>query len=172
MQSIDSSENSTFWYTSKVKLAVMSIVTLGIYELFWMYTNWQFVKDYRQKKMLPFWRAVFSIIWIYPLFKEIQAIGRERGATTTFPAGLLALGYILIPILLEVTTNSVPHLHWVGMFSSLAFLFLFPVQGYINNLNSESETPINSKFSIVNWIAICIGGSIICFLTYADLVFK
>lgn len=59
---INSGEESIFWYITPDKLAVMSFVTFRLYEVFWLYKNWTYIKNTKNPKMLPFWRAWFSLV--------------------------------------------------------------------------------------------------------------
>ena len=52
-----------FFATSPLKLVVMSTVTLGFYELFWFYANWQRLKRRRHPRISPFWRTFFAIFF-------------------------------------------------------------------------------------------------------------
>jgi len=50
---------------SKTKLAVMSICTLGMYDLYWFYKNWGLVKDRNNLEIKPFWRAFFAFFYCH-----------------------------------------------------------------------------------------------------------
>src|SRR5258708_1698326 len=45
-----------FFSVSLLKLLVMSTVTLGLYDLYWFYKNWTFVKERTARDISPFWR--------------------------------------------------------------------------------------------------------------------
>ena len=49
-----------FFPVSRLKLLVMSLVTFGLYEVFWFYKNWQLFKAATVRDISPFWRTVFS----------------------------------------------------------------------------------------------------------------
>lgn len=80
-----------YHHVSKVKFVIYSIVSLGLYDLWWFYKNWCFIRDRDESKIRPFWRAIFSIIWCYPLAKDIaDAHGRaNRGM-----AGVVAATFV------------------------------------------------------------------------------
>lgn len=152
---INSGEKSVFWYVDANKLAVMSLVTFRLYEIFWLYKNWTYIKTARNGKMQPFWRAWFSPIWIYPLLKEVAEEGKQRNSADELPAGQLAIAYVVLFLCGRFLQGQ---LQVIGWFS---FIPLLSVQEYINSINKEqSTTPINSRFTAVNWIAILVGGSL------------
>jgi hypothetical protein len=105
---------------------------------------------------MPFWRAVFAVIWCYPCFREIrdvaqqialtyEALGRykaSRGLSFPSSPGLLAAGWIILTIM-----SRLPDPYWFVSF--LAPLMLVPVQNAINRLNTvvaPNHNP-NSRFS-------------------------
>ena len=42
------------------KFVVLSICTLGLYDLYWFYQNWQRVRRRTREDLSPFWRAAFA----------------------------------------------------------------------------------------------------------------
>ena len=50
-----------FFTASVLKLIVMSVCTMGIYQLYWFYKNWKLIKDRTGQKIRPFWRAFFLL---------------------------------------------------------------------------------------------------------------
>ena len=42
------------------KVVVMSLVTFGLYELYWMYQQWKRVKIRTMEDLSPFWRTFFA----------------------------------------------------------------------------------------------------------------
>jgi len=61
-----------YFPVSVAKLVVMSLVTFGLYEIFWFYKNWQLIKLREHSEIRPFWRAFFAIFYCYTLFKHIS----------------------------------------------------------------------------------------------------
>lgn len=74
-----------------------TVLTFGLYDLYWFCRNWVAIRDATGQKMRPFWRAVFAIFYVWPLFKIIRLQARQHGyRTNAAPAGRLALLYIII----------------------------------------------------------------------------
>ncbi len=53
-----------FFPVSITKLIILSICTIGIYEVYWFYKNWEIIKQREYSKISPFWRAIFSAIGV------------------------------------------------------------------------------------------------------------
>src|SRR5690625_4658746 len=52
-----------FHHVAAWKFILLSLATLGLYELYWFYRGWSFVKRSEKSRIMPFWRTVFAPIW-------------------------------------------------------------------------------------------------------------
>jgi hypothetical protein len=138
--SLNRKDQSVFFYVSPLKLYVMSVVTFGLYELFWTYKNWFYVEDHTNKRLSPLFRTLFSIIWFYDLIREINKAGEAQGIKGTLSPWLLAFGYVVLGIFANIFAPL--YLLWMAI--------LIPVQKHINLMNRNSPTPINDKFTALN----------------------
>jgi hypothetical protein len=146
-----------FFAVSLLKLTVLSLVTIGIYELYWFYRHWMRIRERGEPNIMPFWRAFFAVIYCYPCFARIKLAGVRSRIGAAPPFGLLAICYILAKLSWKL---SGPFL----LISLLAVVFLLPIQSYVNRINAADspEHDPNSRFSRWNWVAVVVGG--ICFI--------
>jgi hypothetical protein len=149
-----------YFPVSKTKLILMSISTLGLYEIYWFYKNWNHIKIRTRQKIRPFWRAIFSVFYCYSLFKTVQESADAHRGRQEINPGWLAVGYILLSI-----TYKLPDPFWVV--SLLAFLPLLPVQGAINSINARVAPAAdrNSNFSVKNIFVMIIGSLLLALAT-------
>lgn len=140
-----------YYPTTALKIVVLNLATLGLYQLYWFYMNWKLHRQRTGEVVQPFLRTCFAILFCFGLFRRIDATSREFGGAG-FSVGLLAAGWI-IPSL----TWRLPDPWWLmGM---LAMLALLPVQRCINALN-VAQAPAhdrNEKFTRWNWAAALVG---------------
>ena len=135
---------------STTKLVVLSLVTFGLYEIYWFYRNWKLMRDRQGEAVSPFWRAVFSPLTAYSLFERIKGIegpGREAG----WGASGLAVAYLL-----TISAWRLPDPWW--LVSLLSFVVLIPVQGTINEVAVERGLQVDRSFSGWNVMALVVGG--------------
>jgi hypothetical protein len=147
--------SAPYFAVSPLKLAVMSICTLGIYELYWFYMNWRLIRDRERSAIMPFWRAFFGFFFCYQCFSHILNSARSAGIRTSVTAGSMAAAWILISL-----TWRLPDPYSVVTF--LAFIPMIVIQSVASELNAKvapgSDT--NSRFSGLNIVGIVIGGLI------------
>ncbi|MEG3987653.1 hypothetical protein QUA13_10975 [Microcoleus sp. S28C3] len=150
-------ENSQpiFFPVSRLKLFVMSLVTFGLYQIFWFYKNWQLFKAATGSNISPFWRAVFNGIFCYSLITKIRNRAKLRGIDADFSPFLLTLAWFGLALCARLPK---PYL----LVSFFSVIVLLPVQEIVNELNclaAPNHNP-NSRFSVWNILTIAVGGSL------------
>jgi len=149
------SEAPFFFPVSVPKLVTLSVVTFGIYQLFWFYANWALERDRRRfEEISPFWRMFFSLFYCYSMFRLVRDAARARGFPAAYSAGLLAAAYITL-------TYVCVKLPGPWFFICLAgSLPLVPVQRAANAVNA-AERPLaatNARFTALDWLVVVLGG--------------
>jgi hypothetical protein len=156
------SDQAPYFTVSLLKLAVMSICTLGIYELYWFYKNWNLIKQRERSDIMPFWRAIFAFFFCYQCFSRICEHAESLRLYRSAPAGLLAAGWIITTLLADLPD---PY----NFVSLLSFVFLLPVQALANRINATA-TPHhapNRNFTAWNLLGIAIG---IIMIGWAEII--
>jgi hypothetical protein len=157
-------QQPAFFAVSIAKLTVLSLCTLGLYELYWFYKNWQFVRARERSNIVPVLRAFFAVFFCYACFARIRDHGKKVGIQPPLSAGACATGWILTTIMWRL-----PDPYW--LVSMAAFLFLLPAQAYANRVNAAvaPEHDRNSKFTESTWITTVIGGAFFLLAVFGTL---
>jgi len=152
-----------FFTVSPTKFVIMSLATLSIYELYWLYKNWKIIAKRKNLSILPFWRAFFGYFHIWPLLCEFRKEGEARGMTTKLRAGAIAISWIFISLLWKLPDP-------LSLLSFLAVFTLLPAITYVQDLHgiSTPHLPTNSKFSRWNWFGIVCGGLLFIFVVISS----
>jgi hypothetical protein len=139
-----------------VKVFVMSLCTLGIYQLYWMYRHWRLIQARDRSDIMPFWRAFFGVIWCWPLFKRVKEDGQTYGVSESFPAEVLAVLYIILNICWRL-----PDPWWlIGLASTIVVTLVQQHANRVNLAAAPSHEP-NNRLTGLNWIAVVLGGSLL-----------
>lgn len=156
-----------FFSVSLIKLSILSVVTVGLYDIYWCYKNWSGIKIAESSKISPSWRALLQLIWIYPLLREILKYSKKQGYQASYPAGMLATLYIILSIAGTAmgrldypvyASYAVAYWFWFTLTIILSPLLLLPAQKAINFNNSKVTGNNNySKHTIGGFILIIIG---------------
>lgn len=150
---VEKNTEAYFFTTSTFKLAVMSICTFGIYELYWFYKNWVLIKERTGQNIMPFWRAFFAPLWAYSCFKHIKSSANENSVPESLSIGLLSIVYFVLQALWKL-----PDPYWLVSFFS--FTLLIPANSVAININKHliSDFNNNEAFSGWNWVGVVLGG--------------
>ncbi|HSE42347.1 MAG TPA: DUF4339 domain-containing protein [Acidobacteriota bacterium] len=144
--------SQTYFPVSKTKLIVMALATFGIYEIYWFYKNWEFIRERTGDDIRSFWRALLSIFYIHKLLRAVKESADSNGVACSWSPNGLAWCYILLSI-----TWRLPDPYW--MITLFSFVPLVYVQGTINEINAK-VVPFgdkNSNFNFKNIVAIAVG---------------
>src|ERR1700712_5207739 len=86
-----SSPTEFYFCVSTLKFILMSIGTLGFYQLYWHYKNWSYLKISKSLDIMPFGRAIFAHLWAFSLFNYIYKSASENNIKTKIPPVLLGI---------------------------------------------------------------------------------
>ena len=53
-------EATCFFHTSTSKFVALTIVSFGLWQVYWLYRNWRYLRDNGRRGISPFWRSVFD----------------------------------------------------------------------------------------------------------------
>jgi hypothetical protein len=141
------------WFAVGIpKLIVMSTLTLGIYEVYWLYKHWRRVAD-RGEDVQPLARAIFAVLFCHGLFARVRDSAAENGLALRAPVLLLTIGFIVLTL-----SARLPEPYW--LVSMLSVLPLAHVQVAANQVSARL-TPShdrNTRLRGANWAAVGIGG--------------
>ncbi len=83
-----------YFCVSGAKLTILSLATFGLYEVFWFYQNWKRVRDRTGRTLSPFWRAIFSPIFVFPLARTVASTTTSLNLRPGLTPGLVAAAYL------------------------------------------------------------------------------
>ena len=120
-------ENGAYYPVSLPKFVILSVLTFGLFEFYWLYKNWVFIKERDHSHIRPLARAFFGVLFLYSLIEDVAA--RRK----------VALGSVILTASFFVlhTAWRWPEQWW--LVSLLTSLPLIPVLRQINALNRPNS---------------------------------
>ena len=107
-----------FYCVSAAKFCILSLLTFGLYDIFWFYKNWSRYKAHSGDKLSPFWRAVFSPLFCYSLANKVNSLSKENRIQQRLEPATLAGLYLVLMML-----SRLPDPYWlISLFSFLPLL--------------------------------------------------
>ncbi len=127
-----------------LKFLFLDLISVGLYKFYWIYENWEAIKQAEKRNISPFWRTIFSVFFVYSFFKRIYYAAKSQGYPKPLPYKILAVVYIIqilfwplvrfvIPGLKEQTLTPSHHgLLYAGFGFFIGELVLWPILNAIN----------------------------------------
>ena len=113
------------------RFVLLCLVTLGLYELWFFYRTWRFLKERDDLDIRPFWRTFFTYFFVINLYNRVSDLARERGGSGLGSPTALGVWYII----LSLTWKLPEPFFWI------TFLSIFVLIPVVNALNYYVEHP-------------------------------
>lgn len=152
-----------FHHVAPAKFVILSLITLGLYELYWFYRGWKYVKQQEGSTIWPFWRAFFAPVWFYPFARRVFGEGGRSGPAFV---ALLTAGYILVTV-----SWRLPDPYWLVSFGSI--LFALPLVVAVHRLNRAAGVTGASyrRFDVLHVMTSFVGLPLLAFTLATSLHF-
>lgn len=132
---------------SVTKFIVMSFVTFGLYDLYWSYRNWSYLKLQDSRRISPFWRAWFVLFFHFSLLRDMKSHIARR-TPVSYSAGWLTVAYLVL-----LFSSSLPGI--TGLISLLSFVPILPVVAAVERANTGVPIELlNRRFTAWNIVGI------------------
>lgn len=101
------------------KFIILSITTLGLYGLWWIYKSWRFFQEKEKSDIMPAIRTLFSIFYLIPLFYKILKLAKNNGYKPGYSSVFLYAGFLIVNLLVVLPTP-------FFLAAVISFVFLIP----------------------------------------------
>jgi hypothetical protein len=132
------------------KLIVMSVFTLNLYELYWLFRNWSLLRTRLRRRLSPAWRAFFAPFWAFSLFGNVRSDAHEHGLPVAWSSAWLGLLYFALSF-----AYLLPEPYRI--LTILRFAAFLPVQATINARALREGERLDRKYSGRHFVAIAFG---------------
>jgi hypothetical protein len=137
------------------KFILLSVISFGLYPLWWTYKAWRFYKQKEKTDIQPALRAIFGIFYLTSLFNKILYSAHEKNYTESYSSGALFAGYFILNVLARL-----PDPFWMISLLSFAF-FILPFKALnFTKLNSSDLTVIEQDSFSAKQITLIVFGSL------------
>jgi hypothetical protein len=138
--------NNNVWNFSNIipvwKFIFLSIITWWIYEIYWFYKYWKFLKDKESIKVNPILRSIFSVVFFYSFIEHIRKFLNKSNIQIHDVSIWLAFLYYVFYIFIFKDDP-----YW--LISFLSFIPILPLVRAINSYWEKEEA--NLPLKKFNW---------------------
>ncbi len=139
------------------KFILLSVVTFGLYELYWFYKTWKFLKERNNLNISPFWRTVFSPLYAGSNAEHVLNLSKTVNYQGSYSPIIIGLTYFGINL-----TNylSKPYM----LIAILAFIPVIPIVRAMNYYWQQENPNLPQKdFTAWQIILIILGAVLVIF---------
>jgi len=146
------------------RFILMSIVSFGLYQLYWFYKQWYYIAAKKTPRHRPVRMTVAYIFFPFWVLRDIEFdVELNAVERASFNGIKVALTWIILGVILELIGSNLSDNHSLTNLLSCAILSLdvfalIPVQNYINRVNSKLGNTYN-KPGIGHYL--CLGAGFI-----------
>ena len=140
------------------KFALFSIASAGLYQMYWNYKSWKFLKERDSIEVSPFWRTFFMPIFLSSLFDRFSDMLRADGYKTSYPTPLLIFIWVILYTYCPYAEGPM----WLAYY--LSFVALIPVLNDLNTYWKEKSPELPEKFLTASQITLLIAGILFFFI--------
>lgn len=132
---------------------LLSVLSLGLYNIWWMFKAWRFFLQKDQLDIQPALRAIFSIFFLYGLFERIRKYAQQQGYSKRFSSGWMFLGVMVFSYL-----SYLPAPYFILYICSVLFYIpAFMALNYAKRHTENIETIEQEKFKTAHIILMFFG---------------
>jgi hypothetical protein len=135
----------------------LSIITFNLYCIWWQYKAWKIYQEREpRKEFMPAWRALFSVLFLYGLFRRNKMWANTVGYQTDYSSGWLFVGYLI-----TTSCNSRPNYIWfIQLCSFLFFIQPFKALNYYLVNSGEYNVEFKTEFNTNQIILVVLGAAL------------
>jgi len=145
---------------------LLTIVTLGLYQVYWFYRNWRDLRDDAGKEVSPGWRTLglmipfVNFVMVYQQLSLIRDVAAETGEEEPYGPGLVTVVIVALTFIANLTMT------WT--ISLLTVIPLIPVQMTLNRIweHKQPGMPIRTEFDAQE-VAILFVGAVLTTIALA-----
>ena len=160
------STDDRYYRTSFTKFILLDACTFGLYEVYWNYRNWKYIKQRDQSDLRPFWRAIFFPLWFYALLNDISKVTGKK-----FFHSMVYKWALVIAIVAFALAARLPDPFW--LITLLGFLPFLPVISVIERLNIAEGVTASKATSHrpVHYAIYLLGTSLLALIVLSSINF-
>ncbi|NHZ81181.1 hypothetical protein F2P44_18145 [Massilia sp. CCM 8695] len=162
--------DNMFYVVSLTKFTILFLATLGMYQFFWYFKNWNLYKrqckldNAADSEIWPVPRAIFAVFYTHSLFNEVSMHAAAKMRPTQWDHKSHATGLVVMLIALNVLTRMNETTLGSGLSLALMLILMvgiffssFSAQKHINACCGDPAGRSNSRFTAANYVWIAIG---------------
>lgn len=164
---VKESADGEYYVVGPGKFLALTILTMGLYLVYWFYRQWRMVKLREESNIWPIPRGLFYLFFTHSLFSDIDKRLADSGSDYRWSPGTSATLVVIVTVLSNILGrmsgenigSPVTDIVSLAVVPALAYLAL-PAQKAANAASGDDAGSSNANFTGANWVWMILGGLI------------
>ena len=147
---------SPYYTVSPARFILLSVLTLGIYQLIWFYYNWKICQENRNEGGSPFWKAFFGGFTSFSFFGKLRDEFALRDMRFGYNPAIF--GFV---VLTGGPLAALPGFLFLTTYLSVIPIFLANGRLMAYNRRVVGVGPFHEKMGLLQWGLLFLGGCLL-----------
>jgi hypothetical protein len=153
-------EKKRFFSVSLKKLIILSVLTFGLYQVYWFYKHHRAIKGKEEHSVVSFGKSLFAIFFCFKLFRKVLKEAKEKGYPIKNESIILAI--VFIALWFVGTGGGVATYSLWSLLSFIPLTYVQHAADFVNKHHDEKHIPEGSwhwgeiSSAIMGGLALCI----------------
>jgi hypothetical protein len=150
-------ELSPYYTIPPVKMVLLSLASFGLFDIYWFYQQWKAVRARTGEDVSPFWRTMFSILFVNRLFGHVRSDSASAGVPALMSTGMLSAIFIIANLISRFETTKTLGPVWLIGYAATVPMVI--IQQEINQYHAVVTPNFNrnARWSFGNVITVLLG---------------
>jgi len=154
--SFAASTAAVYYSPSTMKIAALSMATMGLYPVYWFWQNWRAIKRETGGTQWPWARALFSPLWSFICFSDLRDVAQSRRRQLAFAPGLLGALFFLLNLAGRLPNGA-------ALIAIFSFVPLLPVNSLLRSYHRDERADMQrmDRFGVWHILLTLAGGALL-----------
>ncbi|AWH52548.1 hypothetical protein C1924_04865 [Stenotrophomonas sp. ESTM1D_MKCIP4_1] len=147
---------AVYYSPSTMKIAALSMATMGLYPVYWFWQNWRAIKRETGGTQWPWARALFSPLWSFICFSDLRDVAQSRRRQLAFAPGLLGALFFLLNLAGRLPNGA-------ALIAIFSFVPLLPVNSLLRSYHRDERADMQrmDRFGVWHILLTLAGGALL-----------
>jgi len=155
-RSFEVSTAPAYYSPSTLKIAALSMASMGLYPMYWFWQNWRAIKRETGGTQWPWARALFSPLWSFLCFSDLRDVAQSRRRQLAFAPAVLGVLFFVLNLAGRLPNGA-------ALIAIFGFVPLLPVNSLLRQYHHDEKVDMQrmDRFGVWHILLTLAGGAVL-----------
>ncbi len=147
---------AAYYSPSTLKIAALSLASMGLYPVYWFWQNWRAIKRETGGTQWPWARALFSPLWSFLCFSDLRDVAQSRRRQLAFAPAVLGVLFFVLNLAGRLPNGA-------ALIALFGFVPLLPVNSLLRQYHHDEKVDMQrmDRFGVWHILLTLAGGAVL-----------